>query len=400
MRWREILPVLLAGVLLAGLFFPSCAVAAGTMPVVRSIDGPTGREIVSAGAGGTFRVTVAAAGGSPPYTYTWLRQPVSSGSFDDQDGIVYNPTEGDVLASGPSSSIGLSHEDLDTDGRGKGWISVIVTDSSGRRALWQDGRDIHDYFVWGIDLWQEDYGIKDEFERAVAAVHVYTLPPSFPYDAPAGSAPTRPGGTAPASLVPVQRCPEAGARCYGGEDCADGTCVDPCEGSSSPYCQCDCIVNPPEPGIPWVVIVGGLAVVAVAAGLIAALRGRPKSPDRPPEKKGEQPPDQYILQLSKDSLKVGPEKNDSFTATAWKVTEDGGFVPAPDARIQLAPPPKIPALVIEPAAGSGSLTASVSLSTYPGPIAGVITVTASAGGRTVSADVKVTIEGRANIEFD
>lgn len=380
------------------LFIPACVIAASDMPVVRSINGPTSREIVTSGSEGTIRLSVIVADGTPPYTYTWLQHPAESFTSVDQDGIVYFQTEGNTLFTGPqysSASFNLQ-EDFDTDDRGHGWITVIVTDSKGKRALWVDDNNgrLHDYFVWGIELWEEDYRISDELERAVAATHVYTLPSSFPYTLPVSSTPAKPEET-PLSggLIPVKSCFDEGTRCYGGPDCINGICVDPCQGSSSPFCQCDCIVTPPESEFPWVVIVGSLAVVAVAAGLIAILRGKPK-------KKGQQPPEQYILQLSKDTVKVSPQKSDSFTVTAWKVTEEGGILPVPSALIRAIPPPNIPDLSLDPASGNGSLTPSVSLRHFPGSVTGVITITASAGGKSVTADVKVTIEGEADIEFD
>jgi hypothetical protein len=82
------------------------------------------------------------------------------------------------------------------------------------------------------------------------------------------------------------------------------------------------------------------------------------------------------------------------------VTGEGGIVPVPSALIRAIPPPNIPDLSLDPASGNGSLTPSVSLRHFPGSVTGIITITASAGGRNVSTDVKVTIEGEADIEFD
>jgi hypothetical protein len=382
--------------LLVSIIFAPCATAACDMPVVRSISGPNSREIANTlkSGGSEIQLSVQVNGGTPPYTYTWMNH-ISQTDFNfvNQDGIVYDPYEGNIVYTGTQYSTASFNmqNDFDTDERGHGWISVRITDSMGKRAIWEgDSSGMGgDLFVWGIELWNEDYSITDEVERAAAAIHVYPVPPT----SCSGQTEETPG-VIPGTLIPVKSCFDAGTRCYGGPDCINGICVDPCQGSSSPFCQCNCIVTPPEDNS-WIVIVGGLVVVAVAAVAIIArrLKNRPK-------KKGEQPPEQYILQLSKDTLKVSPKQSDSFTVTAWKVTEEGGLVPVPTAQITVTPPRNIPALLIQPAAGSGSLTPAVSLRIFPGSITGVITIIASAGGRTVSADVKVTVEGEADIEFD
>jgi len=404
MKWREILLVLLVSGFLAGLIVPSCVAAAGTMPVVRSINGPTSRDIVSAGEGGTHRIWVVAEGGNPPYTYTWLKQIRKSSSSVVQDGVAYWPTEGKVLSSGPSSSIALSMRDLDTDGLGNGRISVIVTDSSGRRALWVGRTDVNDYFVWGIELWEEDYRITDDYERAVASVHVYTLPSTFPYTLPASSTPAQPGRTSPGTLIPVKSCYDEGTRCYGGPDCINGICVDPCQGSSSPFCQCDCIVTPPEPEIPWVVIVGGLAAVAAAAAIIAkAVKGKPEQ--KGPKKKAQPSPIRYILQLSTNKVRIMPGNPVGVTITAWKVVGDSPPVPAPEASIEFLPPHDMPELQITPIRGSGSLESMFSVrketgeAAAKGPRTAKVTVTAAADKTSTRAEIEVELTGVYSIEF-
>ena len=404
MEWREIFLALLVSAFLAGLIVPTCVAAANTMPVVRSINGPTSRDIVSAGEGGTHRIWVVAEGGNPPYSYTWLTQITTSSSSVVQDGVAYWPTVGKVLSSGPSSSITLSMQDLDTDGRGNGWISVIVTDSSGRRALWGDRTGIHDYFVWGIELWEENYSITDEFERAVAAIHVYTVPSSFPYSLPASSTPTQPGRTSPGTLVKVNSCNEAGARCYGGADCIAGTCVDPCLGSSSQFCKCDCLVTPPEPELPWIVIVGGLAAVAAAAAIIAkSVKGKPEQ--KGPKKKAQPSPIRYILQLNTNKVRIMPGNPVGVTITAWKVVGDSPPVPAPEASIEFLPPHDMPELQITPIRGFGSLESIFSVrkgtgeAAVKGPRTAKVTVSAAADKTSTRAEIEVELTGVYSIEF-
>jgi hypothetical protein len=180
-------------------------------------------------------------------------------------------------------------------------------------------------------------------------------------------------GFIPGNPITVRSCDD-GARCSGGADCVNTICVDPCKGRTNPFCACDCVLSGPEPEFPWVVVVGGLAAVAAAAVL--------------------------ILQLSKDNLTVSPKKNDSFTATAWKVTESGGILPAPSAFIQADTPVNVTGLSVTPPSGNGSLTSIVSLNNTAGPGSAVITVTASGGGGKISAKILVKIESEAEIEFD
>jgi hypothetical protein len=200
-------------------------------------------------------------------------------------------------------------------------------------------------------------------------------------------------GFIPGDPITVRSCDD-GARCSGGADCINKICVDPCKGGTNPFCACDCVLSGPEPEFPWVVVVGGLAAVAAAAVLISQiLKNKPK-------KKGQQPLEVYILQISKDNLTVSPKKNDSFTATAWKITESGGTLPAPSAFIQADTPVNVTGLSVTPPSGNGSLTSIVSLTNYAGPGSAVITVTASGGGGRISAKIMVKIEAEAEIEFD
>jgi hypothetical protein len=143
------------------------------------------------------------------------------------------------------------------------------------------------------------------------------------------------------------------------------------------------------------VIIGGLAAVAVAAAIIAKLL------KNKPRKKGQPPPESYILQLSKNEVTINTRKSDSFTATVWKITEDGGYTQAPSAIIRVTGPPGIPGLRLSPSSGSGSLTTTVSLDTASASMTGIITVMASAGGKGgITADVKVKLDAEADIEFD
>jgi hypothetical protein len=310
-----------------------------SLPTVMSINGPTIDEF--ANSPGPFTFTATMSGGTPSYTYVWKKTSTPRMTAD-------------VFKCSQENSVTVPKDHFTM----YGGLYLEVTDAKGRMATWVngDGQTMVVFSQYYEQLEQSvlpgcnvNRKIGDAWVMAKmvnGACHSRTQLPALP--------------ATPSNTV-IQNQP---------------ACAAPPEDSS------------------WVVIVGGLAVVAVAAAAIARmLKNRPK-------KKGEQPPDQYILQLSKDTLKVSLKKSDSFTVTAWKVTEDGGFVAVPTAQIRVTPPRNIPELVIEPAAGNGSLAPSVSLRSFPGSVTGVITITASSGGQTVSADVKVTVEGTPDIEFD
>lgn len=314
-------------------------VSGESIPAVMSINGPTIEEFATRP--GPFTFTVSMSGGTPPYTYVWKK--------------TFTPrTTQDIFLCSQENTVVVPKEHFTL----YGGLYLEVTDAKGRMATWVD-EDGQTRVVFS-----QTYGPTDQ------------------------------------SVLPICNIDRKMGNSWVTARTVNGVCYSRAQLPALPATPSGTIIQnqppcaPPPDDSSWVVIVGGLAALAAVAVLIARrLKNRPK-------KKGEQPPDQYILQLSKDTLKVSPKQSDSFTASVWKVTEAGGLVQVPNAQIRLTPPQNIPALVLEPTTGSGSLTASVSLRTFPGNVTGVITVTASAGGRTVSADVKVTVEGQANIEFD
>ena len=156
--------------------------------------------------------------------------------------------------------------------------------------------------------------------------------------------------------------------------------------------------SPPEEPFPWLVVVGGLAVVGI--GALAVLKGLGKK--KPGEKdKKDQGPEGYILQISPtDTIKVSTKERGSFTATAWKVGENGALSRAGNASITLVPPRDVPGLSVVPGSGKGSLNVSVSLEKPATVGSAKIQVNASAGGKGISTFVTVNFEGEANIEFD
>ncbi len=310
-----------------------------SLPTLMSINGPTIDEF--ANSPGPFTFTVTMSGGTPPYTYVWKKTSTPRMTADvfrcSQENSVVVPKDHFTLYGG---------------------LYLEVTDAKGHMATWvnRDGQ------TWGV--FSQYYGQTDQ------------------------------------RVLPICNIDRQSGDAWITAKTVNGVCYSRTQLPALPATPSNTVIQnqpacaaPPEDSS-WVVIVGGLAVVAVAAAAIARmLKNRPK-------KKGEQPPEQYILQLSKDTLKVGLKKSDSFTASVWKVTEEAGLVPVPNATIQVTLPTGIPGLNIAPSTGKGSLTPVVSLSRSPGKATASIAITASDRGGSVSAKVTVTFEEEAGIEFD
>ncbi len=155
--------------------------------------------------------------------------------------------------------------------------------------------------------------------------------------------------------------------------------------------------------VPWLPVVGGLALVAAAAALLIKGLGKKKPEEKKPvqkEKKDEGPAG-YILQITpSDSVVVSTKKSGGFTATVWKVDRAGTTAHAPGASIRVTPPPGVPGLTVAPLSGMGSVSVTVSLSRPASVDRAMIQVSASAGGGGTSADVTVNFEAETGIEFD
>ncbi|HNS50871.1 MAG TPA: hypothetical protein PKO09_06780 [Anaerolineae bacterium] len=145
-------------------------------------------------------------------------------------------------------------------------------------------------------------------------------------------------------------------------------------------------------GVGWRGVVGaaGLAAAAAAAavGLRRARRGR--------KSKG---PEEYILQLSVDEVKIAAGQSAPVTATVWQVTPQGGYVPAPQASLRLAVSPTPAGLKALPASGMGTLTFQVSADAGCPGGTGSVQVQGRAGGTYYRSTVTVEVGSRYSVEM-
>ena len=144
----------------------------------------------------------------------------------------------------------------------------------------------------------------------------------------------------------------------------------------------------PKKRVSWVGVVVGVgavgmvAVAGLATAAALALRSRGK--------RAQQEEAHYILQLSADRIELAPGESKPLTVTAWRVTAEGGYVPAPEASIQVQVPPQTSWLQVVPVTGQGSLQCTVSLR-QPVTAGDVrLVVTGLAGGARTEAAVTVT----------
>ena len=292
--------------------------------------------------GNTYAFSADVQGGTPPYTYTWR---FGAGS----DNL--------VQGTGPQFA-SLSHVITDK------WVvvSLRVRDSAGKSAAYEDN-GARDAFTLGWESEESSSSpgggqminvLDSSANPEGGAAYIHKVP-TYPYKTP----------------------------------CSSG--IEPSSGTSSTASD--------ESGIPWVAV-AGIGAVAVAAAAIAKAMQKKKPDDKQKEKKDEGPVG-YILQISPiDTIKVNTKENGSFTATAWKVDENGNASRASNASITFTPPPDVPELTIVPISGMGSVKASVSID---GPVnvgQAKIQVTASVGGTGTQAYVTVNFESETNIEFD
>jgi len=161
-------------------------------------------------------------------------------------------------------------------------------------------------------------------------------------------------------------------------------------------------VTPESDDNSWVVIIGAIAVIggglAIGARKLAGGKGEKDTGEK---KKKEKEPGKvrYILQLSNDRVTVTPDSNARLKVTAWKIVGENPPAPAPEAAISLTIPAGSEGLSVQPASGTGSMETSIALVSQVAKSPVPITVTATAGKSSVTAQVTVEIPAEYLMEF-
>lgn len=156
---------------------------------------------------------------------------------------------------------------------------------------------------------------------------------------------------------------------------------------------------PPDDDNSWIVIIGAIAIIGGGLAIGAKKLGSKGKPTSDDKKKKEKEKVRYILQLSTDHVTVTPEATAHLKVTAWKIAGESPPAPAPEAAITLTLPAGNEGLSIQPASGTGSVETSVALVSQVAKSPVMITVTASAGKSSVSAQVTVEIPAEYLMEF-
>ena len=145
--------------------------------------------------------------------------------------------------------------------------------------------------------------------------------------------------------------------------------------------------------VDWRVVAGIGAGAVAAAASAAALARRLKRKQEAKRDKGDggkkDEPPIYILQLSKDTLTLKSGKPETLQIKAWRVTESGGYSPAPEVSLALSLSPQVAELSVSPQQGQGSLACTVLLSRASKETRADLIVLAQAAGTEKTAQVSL-----------
>jgi hypothetical protein len=148
-------------------------------------------------------------------------------------------------------------------------------------------------------------------------------------------------------------------------------------------------INPKTTTPGWLVVAGGLGLVAAAAlaaigaGAVMMASGRKKL------KKDTNLP-KYILQLDKRSLEVRIDEKTPLTIRAWRINPDGSIKPAPETAIHVTVPASPGGLMATPQVGQGVLVCYFSI---PKPtVCEVVVVSISASARGFATQTSVAVK--------
>jgi hypothetical protein len=152
----------------------------------------------------------------------------------------------------------------------------------------------------------------------------------------------------------------------------------------------------------WVLVVGGsaalgAAVTAIVKSLRKAKKKAASQPDDGKKKDEDKPKDHaYILQLSADRIALEAGKPAPLMVTAWRVEETGKRTQARNAALRIVSTE--PAVQVAPAEGLGTIQCSITVNGSPRKQPVILSVTGTAEGKQLTAQVQVTVPVQYRLE--
>ena len=102
------------------------------------------------------------------------------------------------------------------------------------------------------------------------------------------------------------------------------------------------------------ILAGAAVVIGAAAGVVIGIRRRGKGPKGPQQ-------DRLVLHPTPGDVEIMQGQSVGVTFTAWRVTAQGGYVPAADAGVWVSLPGEAAGLQVTPPSGTGNLPCTVLL---------------------------------------
>ena len=149
----------------------------------------------------------------------------------------------------------------------------------------------------------------------------------------------------------------------------------------------------------WTIVIGAVSAILVG-GIVSKIKNRTKTPKQNGEQnRGKKNPrkreedEEYILQISRDTIDLTKKKSSSFTIHVWKITAKGKF--ATDASIEIINSES--ALHISPQKGSGTFRSKLTLKDISKQSRFTIDVVANAKGHIVQKEITIIAEGEKQL---
>jgi hypothetical protein len=152
----------------------------------------------------------------------------------------------------------------------------------------------------------------------------------------------------------------------------------------------------------WVLVVGGsaalgAAVTAIVKSLRKAKKKAASQPDAGKRKEEDKPKDHaYILQLSADHIALEAGKPAPLMVTAWRIEDTGKRTQARNAALRILSTE--PAVQVAPAEGFGTIQCSITVNGSPRKQPVILSVTGTAEGKQLTAQVQVTVPIQYRLE--